>query len=453
MVLRQFLLLFFFILSFVAQADYVFKDDVVVIGEEEYTIIKQLGKGGIKTTYLAEKKGTGEKVVFGISRKPSIYAHTDQKSFQAIAQSSSPHVRKEIPVRAKVKGIFGNLYVTMMEYGNMDLSKTRHYTPIGIRLLAEDGLHAIEAMEEMHLVNTDIKPANLMIMGEEVTQKAIEEGHTYLAMADHDHLVVSGKKRVLTGFKKKSHKYMLPINLTFSYDYLPPEFLINQHVIDNKSSLWQLSTSLFKVVFGREPFTLDEIEIMSQYKNLDVNRKIRALELYNDKIKMINLLFEDQMALEKNPKRIEALKDLRAIILNGLQLDPEKREYWPKGLKAIRKKITKVPSIKVATTDTLVDMPVEKLVNLSQSAPDRKKGYAPAPPNFNEEKILPQYKAQAEEIDFNAQTQPHTPTHQAQMLTPAKPVDNCYIPAGRAIKEAEKKLDEVISSNQKWFMK
>lgn len=317
-------------------SDYIEIGDKVTIGQDLFEVKKKLGDGASKIIYHAVKIGCHEHcdIVIGVSIPPDRFMKRYNFALNdALNLSPSPHLRREIPmVRASIKGYRGEIYVSVMEYGPNtlhDLSKK--LLPSSVRLLYEDAHQAMLAMDQAQIVNADLKPGNMVIMGPEISDEMIEQGQNYLAFSDTDVLYPSNKKVI-----------QIDEIIMSTREFSTPEYNFAGTVINNKSAPWQVSLSFYYTLTGENLIGPDEIKDISKYFSGEMRLSINAGKLHDQMkekaiIKLDEIMSKYQLA--GNHKEVRAMKDLKELILSGLALEPNNRRFWPENIPHIKRNI------------------------------------------------------------------------------------------------------------------
>ena len=140
--------------------------------KNRYKVIKKVGEGGMGTVYLAEQMSVGRKVALKLLQ--GNYATDDEfiGRFRREARlAASLNHRNIVTVYDFDQGDDETLFIAMEYLDGGKLSDLiRRDGPLGIRRAARLGLQIAEGLEAAHragVIHRDIKPDNIMVMGEE----------------------------------------------------------------------------------------------------------------------------------------------------------------------------------------------------------------------------------------------------------------------------------------------
>ena len=246
----------------------------------EYRVLQQLGSGGAGTVFLAEVRGTGEKVALKTLRPGS----------ENIEEIHARFIR-EITVAQKVK----NEYV--VEYRDCDVDDgvlyyAMQYFPLGSladvlsmrgvipwRDACECGVQIALGLGHFHdsgILHRDVKPANIFLS---------EDGR--LKLGDF------GLARDLA-----SHSLTLTGTTVGTGRYLAPEQARGNRDLDGRADLYQLGCNLFEFMVGHTPFVspdnhapIDLIEMMRRHiEDAPPNLADLAPQCPQDLIDIVNSL-------------------------------------------------------------------------------------------------------------------------------------------------------------------
>ncbi len=304
---------------------------VIQIAGQEYQISGYLGEGSLKKVFRAYRVDCTVNCEIAIGDNYSPETYFDLQDYELVDQvvnSDSPHLRREYSmVKVQLPNLPGETYMSVMELGQSTLFDTQYSLKVKAkRLLLQDAYNGVAVLESKGIVNADIKPQNMLLMGEIPNEMSIVQEKSFLAIADHDVL-----------YKKDTpvqlNKYRQPM---FTPKYSPPEYFTDNPTMSNRGSIWQLSASFYEMMTGRDAF---EVRDLLQFS------KFQYAKLTNDKLKLdsIQYTWKNSMSriqeqLDLNVRRaevgnvqseIDAAKEMRELILNGFKLDPMERELRP----------------------------------------------------------------------------------------------------------------------------
>jgi serine/threonine-protein kinase len=205
----------------------------------KYKLLKQIGKGGMSSVYLAEHLLMRRRVAIKVLPKNRVadksYLERFQQEARAVAKLDDPNI-----VRAFDIDNDGDTHYIVMEYvEGMDLHQmVAAQGPLDYETAADHIAQVASGLQhahEMGLVHRDIKPANCLI-DKHKTVKLLDMG---LAKMNDDEtsLTLANDENVLG-----------------TADYLAPEQALNSHGADARSDIYSLGCTLYFLLCGRPPF-------------------------------------------------------------------------------------------------------------------------------------------------------------------------------------------------------
>lgn len=319
--------------SHALKAELIIGDEVEIQGEK-YKVISELGKGGFKRVFKVEKINcTTISCIYALAYPQNINSYSKfyhKDNLDVIYNSDAVNVRKETPLlKARVKGFKDEFYVSMMEYGQTNINRMTGQLANSyqaMRLIYEDALDGVKQLDDLGLVNTDMKLDNLILLGSGRSNKDILEHRAIATIADHDSTLKIGQ--VIQG----RDRFIYTIGLT------SPEQARMGAVIDSKSSLWQLALEFYYLITGETAIGQFEYQELAHLTLEDIRHhpeKLTRYQLIMDRIAQRIDIVIDETVRETDK---EALKDMKKMILEGFKLDPQDRAFWPEGLEHLRPK-------------------------------------------------------------------------------------------------------------------
>lgn len=316
--------------------------DVVVIDNQKYIVNEKLGEGAIKNVYRAIKldpPGKGAAVAIGTHQLSDLKkGDYDFEINQRLVNSPSVHLRKEYQlVKAKVEGVEGETWVSLMEYAEQSLNDVdmNRLSIESIRLLMEDAYQATNDLEELGLTYFDAKPANMALAGEMVSDATIKSGKSYLALSDFGPVYPANK--------------IIPSEgkiLWFSRTFAAPEFYQDSKALSNGAVLWQISLSFYKKLFEKDAFTWTELNSIFVMFHQDKEAAKQAKNVYQKKLKLIKKDLNEFVKKAKTSEEKKMAKEIRELILNGLNPEPYNRQRWPQKIPRRRLHPQTAPKVK-----------------------------------------------------------------------------------------------------------
>ncbi len=218
-----------------------------------YLIEEKLGAGGMGHVYRAvhtKLKRTVALKVLPTNRWVNAAAVSRfEREMEAIGGLDHPNI-----VRASDAGEDGGMHYLVMEYvDGLDLARlVRRLGPLPVADACELARQCAIGLHHAHergLVHRDVKPSNLILAsqqvaatgglsGESATLKILDLG---LALLGDEHL-------------QEGHEITTVGTLMGTLDYMSPEQGIDSHAVDQRTDVYSLGATLFKLLTGRAPY-------------------------------------------------------------------------------------------------------------------------------------------------------------------------------------------------------
>ena len=215
----------------------------------KYSIVRQLGEGGMGAVYEARHLGTGRrvavKVITGELAGDAKLVERFEQEARAAGAIESEHIAQVLDVG--LDGPSGAPFLAMEFLEGEDVQQLlARLGPVPADLALRIGVQACLGLEKAHaqgIVHRDIKPANLFLAvrdGGELRVKVLDFG---IAKVTANELGDAEKKAPLTrmGMLLGSPLYMSPEQARGSRD------------IDQRTDLWSLGIVLYQALTGRTP--------------------------------------------------------------------------------------------------------------------------------------------------------------------------------------------------------
>ena len=229
-----------------------------------YTVVRELGRGGMATVYLATDVKLGRRVAIKVL-PPTTRAHLGSGRFQRevlfAAQLSHPHI---VPLFEADEA--DGLLFYVMEYveGESLQDRLARDGPLAveeaIRIAAEVG-DALEYAHESGVIHRDIKPGNILL----------SRGHAMVSdfgiakVLFESGTAASGSAITGTGITVGTAEYM------------SPEQASGEKRIDARSDVYALAAVLYEMLAGEPPFTGPSAQAIVARVLSDNPRPIRTL--------------------------------------------------------------------------------------------------------------------------------------------------------------------------------
>ncbi len=249
----------------------------------DYSIQRELGRGGCGAVYLATAKSGGDAVAVKLmlSRANAEARAIEQfkREMQVIAGLQHPNI-----VRFLDSGSDQGTFFFVMEYcdgGSLaDVAKARGGT-IPLDELMPWALQSLEGLATAHskgFVHRDIKPHNILL-------------HRNRAKISDFGLAKNFQKAGLSGMSITGNYGGTPV-------FMPPEQITNFKYVKPVSDVWSFAASIYQLLTGKFPYRFDPkrdpIDIILNESPVSIRERMPALE------KKIATVIDT--ALLRNPK-------------------------------------------------------------------------------------------------------------------------------------------------------
>jgi serine/threonine protein kinase len=215
---------------------------MIAVGAEVggFRIEKELGRGGMGVVYLAEQLNLGRKVALkfmtaDLSADPDF---AERFTREARLAASLDH-QNVVPI-FETGSIDGVLYLAMRYVPGTDLravlARDGPLSPADAARITEQVAAALDAAHARGLVHRDVKPANVLLAGNDAS------GHLYLA-----DFGLTKEMDAQSGGLTKTGQFVGTL------DYVAPEQIQGERV-DARSDVYALGCVLFQMIGGRVPY-------------------------------------------------------------------------------------------------------------------------------------------------------------------------------------------------------
>lgn len=218
--------------------------------EEDFRVIRMIGKGSIGKVMLVQEKSTGKYYALKSIKKADLPTERQRKvALQERELFTQKIMKVESPFLVKLHASFQSpthLFYVLEYYPGGDfatlLAQTTRLKEGAVQFYAGELVLGLEALHALKIVYRDLKPENVVMS---------REGHLVL--------VDFGLSKVLVGTDVCS------LTKTFcgTAEYLAPEVLLSQpygFAVD----LWSLGTMLYEMLMGTPPYWADVPQLMYQ---------------------------------------------------------------------------------------------------------------------------------------------------------------------------------------------
>ena len=216
-----------------------------------YQLEQQLGAGGMGTVFRAThtklKRAVALKVLPASRWANAPIVSRFEREMEAIGQLDHPNI-----VRASDAGEESGMHYLVMEYvDGLDLSRLVHRLgPLPVADACEIARQAAIGLQHAHdnrLVHRDIKPSNLMLAWER-SSLTRHEGKPTIKILDLG-LALLGDEHLQEGYELTTVGQLMG-----TLDYMSPEQGIDSHSVDQRTDVYGLGATLFKLLTGRAPY-------------------------------------------------------------------------------------------------------------------------------------------------------------------------------------------------------
>ena len=236
-------------------------DQVSVALAGRYTLVRELGQGGMGAVFLGKDVKLGRDVAIKVlppTTRAYLGSERFQREVQLVARLSHPHI---VPL-FEADEVEGFLYYVMEYVEGESLAQRlerQGQLPFdeALRIVAEVG-DALQYAHEHGIVHRDIKPANILLSGEHarVTDFGIAK-----SVAESE----EGKTLTGTGVTVGTAAYM------------SPEQASGERRIDARSDVYALAAVLYETLAGEPPFTGPNAQAIVARILVDVPRAVRTI--------------------------------------------------------------------------------------------------------------------------------------------------------------------------------
>ncbi|MEO5769168.1 MAG: protein kinase, partial [Polyangia bacterium] len=266
-----------------------------------YTLLAELGQGGMGCVYLAEHALIGRKAAIKILN-PDIAADPEVVSRFFTEARAVNDIRHPNIVEVTDFGHFGTLYCIVMEYLEGEtlaarMTRVRTFDEASVVRIMKQCTSALGAAHEQGLVHRDIKPENIFL-------RAHPDYPDFVKVLDFGIAKLLGSDSTVGHHTKTGSVMGTP-------SYMSPEQCLGEAALDTRSDVYSLGVVIYQMLTGLLPFTGDtlgrlivchvsEAPVPPSVINSSVSRAMNDLVL---------------RAMQKNPKdRYQSARDMREAL-------------------------------------------------------------------------------------------------------------------------------------------
>lgn len=297
-----------------------------LLGQEigPYTVLRELGRGGMGTVYLAERRDIQKQVALKLVRDPLASPERVQRFLfeqRVLARLEHPHIARLLDAGVTEQGTpyFAMDYVAGLP---IDVYCETHRLSIDERLaLFEQVCQAVQFAHQNLVVHRDLKPSNILVR-EGGAVKLLDFGIAKLLEQDEaeELMLTCSGMRVMTP------------------DYAAPEQMRGEGVT-TATDVYALGVVLYHLLTGRRPYMFSTGSMVDAEKVICGVEPEKPSTVIRQEVKV-----SGDAAPSVMPEHISAARqiplhglrrrlrgDLDTILLTALQKDPERR-YQHAGL-------------------------------------------------------------------------------------------------------------------------
>jgi serine/threonine-protein kinase len=227
--------------SVTEDSDARFKTGDVILGH--YTVVSQLGRGGMGTVYLARDDVSGQEVAVkvlpaSLARERDIRERFIQEA-RALASLDHPNIVPLVTFAQEGEDRFLVMKYLQGESLDTRLRRIRVLPPEHARKILRAVLGALGYAHSRGVIHRDVKPSNVLIEGDLDKEHRVFLVDFGIAKKDAD--------------GEDAHKLTQTGMLMGTPQYMSPE-QISGHKVDGRSDIYAAGLVLFEMLAGRPPF-------------------------------------------------------------------------------------------------------------------------------------------------------------------------------------------------------
>lgn len=250
-----------------------------------YKLVEAIGKGGMGTVFKAEQPALGRTVALKVM-SPELMSNQDavtrfQREILAVGALNHPNI-----IVAHDADSVGDTYFLVMECveGRNLKQWITHQSPLPLSWCCDVGRQVADGLQhahEMGMVHRDIKPTNVLIVGEKVdeplTVKILDMGLARFAV--HSQIEDASDDFSLSPVAEGSQNASITMagQIMGSPLYIAPEQAQNSKTVDIRADIYGLGATLFELLAGEPAFRRDDIMTTVRAKLIEAAPSVRSL--------------------------------------------------------------------------------------------------------------------------------------------------------------------------------
>jgi serine/threonine-protein kinase len=257
-----------------------------------YTILEQIGEGGMGTVYRAEHQRLGRQVAIKVLHQAYAKDHTALDRFfneaRAAATLGHPNIAESFDVGELSDG--SPFIVLELLHGRSIDEEVGRAGRLSIRRalrIARQIAQGLDAAHQRGIIHRDLKSENVLL-----TERA--------DTPDHVKILDFGVARIV----ENSASITQPGHMVGTPEVMPPEQILSPHTIDARVDIYAAGVILYQTLSGHKPF--ESVPMPALFHRI-LEESPPALTFLPDDVRA---LVEDAMARDRN-HRIQTAIELR----------------------------------------------------------------------------------------------------------------------------------------------
>jgi eukaryotic-like serine/threonine-protein kinase len=226
----------------------------VVAGDKfgSYTILSDLGRGGMGSVYLALDSRLGRKVAIKVLSFNFVKDETRLRRFRQEARAASKISHPNVAAIYEISSVTESHFIAMEFVDGMTLRERLSQAALPLKEAIDIAIQVGLAIESAHatgIVHRDIKPENIMVRRDGYV-KVLDFGLAKLTEAYQHH---AGQDTLLHASASAGEMPTEPGMLMGTFTYMSPEQARGLPV-DPRTDIWSWGVVLYETIAGDPPF-------------------------------------------------------------------------------------------------------------------------------------------------------------------------------------------------------